>query len=480
MGPVIPFEPNLYLRWRMARLPGNALGEKTDQAPSEALLQQLWLYQRFIRERLQTPDGREVRVLHPGFWNQEAGPDFRRAIIQLGGEKPVIGDIEIDLLPGGWEQHRHHENPAYRKIVLHVTWEPGAPRHEIPAISLKHALDAPLEQLAFWLGAETKPPPESLLGQCSGPFRAMDQTAVKAVLRQAAQARLQRKAEQLQARARQHGWEAALWEGLFTALGYKRNVWPMRQLSELSGRLRGQAASPLLLQSRLFGLAGLLPAQAPRNSPAEPYLRQLWETWWREAEEFRDSVLPPEIWQFGGIRPANHPQRRLALASHWLVQGGLPARIEGWMDRQIESPDLLNSLEKLLQTPEDPFWSFHWTLKSKPFAQPHPLLGRQRVTDLAINVVLPWLYVRALAGRNESLARKVEGRYFLWPAGEDNAILKLARQRLFGGAKANYLKTAAEQQGVLQIVRDFCDYSNAACENCAFPDLLRAAAAARK
>jgi len=37
------------------------------------------------------------------------------------------------------------------------------------------------------------------------------------------------------------------------------------------------------------------------------------------------------------------------------------------------------------------------------------------------------------------------------------------------------IKTAAHQQGMIQIVRDFCDHSNAACEHCRFPELVRAA-----
>jgi Ni,Fe-hydrogenase III component G len=30
-------------------------------------------------------------------------------------------------------------------------------------------------------------------------------------------------------------------------------------------------------------------------------------------------ILPRPAWKFHGLRPANHPQRRLALAAHWLA-----------------------------------------------------------------------------------------------------------------------------------------------------------------
>ncbi len=237
------------------------------------------------------------------------------------------------------------------------------------------------------------------------------------------------------------------------------------------------AESTLTLQARLLGTAGLLPAQLPATDSGA-YLRRVWHVWWREADSFSEYRLPPELWTLGGIRPANHPQRRLAAAAHWALRPYLLAQLDGWLERKIESPDLVCSMTEILQVPHDDFWSYRWTLKSAPFREPQPLLGEQRITDLAMNAVLPWLYVRALAGRNERLAQTAEARYFLWPNGEDNAVLKLARQRLFGGVPARFLKTAAQQQGLMQIVRDFCDHSDAACQQCQFPEFISAAAAA--
>ena len=104
--------------------------------------------------------------------------------------------------------------------------------------------------------------------------------------------------------------------------------------------------------------------------------------------------------------------------------------------------------------------------------KPQPLLGVARVTDLAVNVVLPWLWIRAQEGGNEQILREVERRFFAWPTAEDNSSLKLARQRLLGTASAKILKGAAHQQGLMQIVRDFCEHSNAICADCQFPDLV--------
>ena len=64
--------------------------------------------------------------------------------------------------------------------------------------------------------------------------------------------------------------------------------------------------------------------------------------------------------------------------------------------------------------------------------RPQPLLGATRVTDLAVNVILPWFWMRAEAGRNEPLRKMAEERYRAWPAAQDNAPLRLARRRLLG------------------------------------------------
>jgi hypothetical protein len=166
----------------------------------------------------------------------------------------------------------------------------------------------------------------------------------------------------------------------------------------------------------------------------------------------------------------------LALAAQWASDGEIISRLEQWLLAEISLEQLETSLAKSLEVQPNEFWSRHWTFRSKPTKSAQPLLGASRATDLAINVILPWLWVRALAGRNQKLQAEAERRYLAWPAAQDNSVLKLARERLFSGRAKT--KTAAHQQGLIQIVRDFCDHSNSACDQCRYPDLIRAAAAA--
>jgi hypothetical protein len=466
---------SFYARWRVQCGVVPVLRED-HESPPERLLQAIWQHQRLLRGQLETLDGQILRVLHPGFVSAEGGPDFRGAVVQFGDAPPRAGDVEVDIHPGNWRAHGHDRNPAFQKVILHVIWDgdrpvAGAP----PCLKLRQVLDAPVGELSFWLSAESALSlPENLRGQCCAPLRELAPEKLAELLRDAAQIRFRGKAAHLQARARQAGWEQALWEGIFRALGYKHNTWPMHCLAEHRANWFSPQIMPLALQARLFGVSGLLPAELSRaQASADGYLRRIWDQWWREREEFADCTLPRSVWRFHGQRPANHPQRRLALAAHWLASGSLAGKIERWCATGVPDKDLSDSLLEVLQIERDDFWSWHWTMRSARLKKPQPLLGAARAADLAVNVILPWLWVRAAEGKSESVQHVIERRFQVWPPAEDNAVLRLARQRLLGGATRRALRNAVEQQGLIQIVRDFCDHSNAVCQDCHFPEMVR-------
>ena len=488
---VTPRAENFYATWRRQCRAVNELRDG-QAAPPEKLLQAIWQHQRLKRDQLKTADGKNLRVLHPGFISTEGGPDFRGAVLQWGEEKPVSGDVEIDLIPPNWHAHGHDRNPAFHNVILHVVWTEGQnpkSRAIIPPVTLplQNVLDAPLAKLALALENEASLP-AALRGQCASPLRELPAPQLEEILHAAAKVRFQNKAAALLARAKQSGWEQALWENLFRGIGYKNNIWPMHTLAETKSRWMRGVDTTFEIQTRLLGVSGLLPADLPRpDKGSDSFLRRAWDLWWRDRDEFESCILPREIWKFHGLRPANHPQRRLALAAHWLAAENLVSNIEAWSAAKIpaiqpadpqENPAthsgaLVDSFHKIFQVEYDEYWSWHWTFKSARLVKPLPLLGAARSTDLAVNVVLPWLWVRAKEGGNEKFQLEMERRFFAWPAAEDNSVLKLARQRLLGTAGAKSLSGAARQQGLMQIVRDFCEHSNAICADCRFPELVQ-------
>jgi len=453
-----------------------ALQEGSDFPPPEALLQAVWQHQRLLRDQLVTQDGQRLHVLHPGFLNVEAGPDFREAVIRVGDQAPVSGDVEIDPQPGDWVTHGHGNNPAYKNVVLHIVWDG---RKTIgtgkPVAAIRGKLDSPLWELNELLSGESANVlPEHLRGKCSAPLSTLSRDQLMDVLREAAHGRWLLRVQQFRARARQAGWEQALWEGIFRALGYKQNQWPMQTLAESRAQWLHHTGDTLVCQSQLLGLGGLL-VEDPGllKGSAGSYLRNVWDHWWRERDGLEGITLPRIAWRMNNLRPANHPQRRLALAAHWLKTADFIGRLEHWLAASIEDADLEKSLHEILAVKHDEFWSWHYTFRSARQTRAQPLIGPPRITDLAVNVILPWLWTRARESGNQHFQDVAEHRFLAWGPSEDNSLLRLARQRLLGGSVMKKIPGAAAQQGLIQIVKSFCHHSNAVCEGCEFPRLLR-------
>lgn len=448
-------------------------GLRDEARPPEHWLQHIWRHQRVLRDGLLLTDDRALRILHPGFWNRGPGPDFRGAIVRLDDGPPIQGDVEIDVDASGWSVHGHDRNPAYRAVVLHVVWERPTGGSPVPTWTMQDGLEAPLRDLVPWLEGEAPGLiPANVRGGCCAPLRRLGTAGLEALLLQAARHRLDRKAGEFIHRARHRGWEGALWEGLVSALGYRHNTWPLRCLAEWASPERDRM-DLLGAQACLFGLSGLLPAQP--EGPNAGHLRAMWDRWWREAGRWPLGGLPRDAWRLAGLRPANHPERRVALAGHWLAAGPRGGALVEAILNAADTATASANVARVLQPSGDAFWETHWTLRSGA-TRPSPLLGGPRLVDLVVNVVLPWLWARALAVADPAhdVRALVWRRFLEWPPGEDNAVLKMARLRLLGGEKRPLPRTAAIQQGFLQVAADFCDASNALCEGCGFPALVEA------
>src|SRR6478736_1400144 len=101
----------LYAVWRAQHWAAHLLAERPDGYPlSEHLLQLIWQHQRLRPAALATADGQPIRVMHPGFWSHEPGPDFRGAVVQFGESLAQHGDVEVDLASRGWRDHGHDQN----------------------------------------------------------------------------------------------------------------------------------------------------------------------------------------------------------------------------------------------------------------------------------------------------------------------------------------------------------------------------------
>ncbi|MDR2850101.1 MAG: DUF2851 family protein, partial [Verrucomicrobiota bacterium] len=100
---------------------------------TERHLQCLWYDAKLRPAAFPAPGGETVTVLDPGEWNLEAGPDFLNATLLVQpGARQLRGDIEVHVHPADWDAHAHAADPAYARVIAHVTWYAGPPPRTLP------------------------------------------------------------------------------------------------------------------------------------------------------------------------------------------------------------------------------------------------------------------------------------------------------------------------------------------------------------
>lgn len=444
---------------------------------TERHLQAVWFDPRWRPATLTSSRGETIEVESPGNWNLEAGPDFIGAALRVGPEKRrITGDVEVHIFPAGWRQHGHRDDRRYRHVCLHLTYFEGhLPDEEFPAGALQAALRPVLKSdatFAFehvdvttypYAGRADVPPCRTVLSRWPIEQRAQ-------LLAAAGHERMRRKAERFAGAIAERGVDQVLYESLMTALGYQHNKEPFCRLASLlpvetlRSLSNGDATRAFAL---LAGVSGLLPQdlQPSWDDETRRYVRALWDVWWKE----RDRMAPPMAradWRLQGIRPLNHPLRRLAGAAHMFTgpRDGLRL-MDGWCD---QAPAQLTArMKQSFDLPRGTYWSFRASLGGKKSPKPVALLGDDRIDAMALNVVIP---LAAACGHASSrVVALLDG---LKPEGA-NQIIKQTAFYLFGpDHPAALFKNATRRQGLQQVFHDYCLGDRSRCAKCPFPGLL--------
>ena len=94
----------------------------------EKLMQYVWQHRLYDVADMATVDGRRVRVIDPGRLNEDAGPDFFNAKVEIDGHM-WAGNVEMHVRASDWGRHGHNTDPAYDSVVLHAVERDDAPVH---------------------------------------------------------------------------------------------------------------------------------------------------------------------------------------------------------------------------------------------------------------------------------------------------------------------------------------------------------------
>ena len=373
--------------------------------------------------RWPTTDGREAEIVHFGEWNREAGPDFKGAKIRLDSSSEQVGDLEVDMDARDWERHGHATNPAFSGVRLQLFVHSSG-----PAAFARTSDHRAVAQAMLTVG---NPAPTIL----RHPPGAVDAASALCMIEEAADFRLRAKQSAHARAVSLHGADTALFHAIASGLGYKNNSIPFLLVAQRTG-LRDAARTEG--EARLFGLSGFLESRTfdSVDDATRGYLKPLWDSWWAERDSMERLVLPAAAWKLSGLRPSNHPHRRMGALAATAAQF---SRL-----RKMIREGGPCGFEEFFRSLAHPYWSRHWNLSASRLDSELALVGSDRVTDLLVNAFLPSL----TAERARAEMHKLPGPA---PAGR----IRRACEWLTGSADPHLMRSARHQQGLLQLFADF-------------------------
>lgn len=444
----------------------------------ETFVQKLWNEQRFFDTNMESIDRRAIRVLKPGVWNHNEGPDFMHAEIEIDG-KLHVGDVEIHVQSSEWYAHKHHLNSRYNRVILHAVYFDNDINLRI---RLQNNKRVPTLELLKWVAVDTGDlyanTQDSTISDelCRITGKQLNIEVLKGVFESLGRERFLEKVESLRLLRTRLDFEQLLYEGLMEALGYEHNSKALRELAQHVPFADLNQKSEQEIQAILFGVAGLLPSQREKPLPLEvtdnPSVVAL-EALWRASEY---AELPPRMtearWRFTG-RPFNHPTRRIAAISQLIhrSQGSLMMYFLPTCEK-VASADtrrLLRTIERelraLLTLEPVGYWKEHSNFGTGG-TRNAGLIGEARAIDIIVNKILPVAYIWAIEADSQKLQEGILRLYSVGSKSAGNQIIRKIDKQIFTEAQQMRLlkPTAKIEQGIIRLHKNYC--ADRLCDLC--------------
>ncbi len=413
---------------------------------SEKLLQFIWQFRRYNLQGLQTDDGQDLVIIHPGKVNTHQGPDFSEAKIKIDNTT-WIGNVEIHLKSSHWHSHAHTNDVHYNNIILHVVWENDTPIYDksgnaIPTLVLQHLVSKIMMTHYQKLMEQKHDIP---CGECLPALSDLSWLAWKE--RMAAE-RLTAKATICIAyfnQAQQH-WEDTCWWFIARSFGMKTNALPFEQMARtLPVTLLYKHKNQLhQLEALLMGQCRLL-----EGNFTDDYAVMLQKEYRFLAIKYGlKPIAKPAL--FLRMRPANFPTIRLAQLAALIHQSvHLFSKI-----KDAENP---TAIEKLLNVSANDYWHYHYKFdEATPFKE--KTTGHQLLEHIIINAAAPLLYAYGMYQSDDHYKQKAM-QWLLQTKPEVNTITKQ------WAAKKISIKNALESQALIHLFNQYCHEKK--CLSCA-------------
>ena len=400
----------------------------------EILLHYIWQHCLWAGFPQTTTDGRPVEILSVGQHNIDAGPDFANVHLRIG-EQEWYGNLEIHLTSSDWYTHKHHLNPAYDSIILHVVRKAdkkiyNSRGEELPQCELQYAEDH--DYLTELIHAAQRMDSAEGVIECGKKLLSEPDLLTEGWRRVLLRKRLECKRQSIMRLLDiTHGsWEQAFYITLAHNFGFHTNGIPFETLAIHTplSCLQKHRNSLFQLTAILLGQSGLLTAERAQTDEE----RRLLKEYLFLQKKFSLQPISSTMWKYARMRPQTFPEVRIRQFAQLLYQS------EFLFSRLIEAASVDDCTR--LFTLEAP-----------------PALGKSSMDILLINSVIPYKYAYAIYHHDLQAA---EQAYLLMEqiAPENNRIIR--QWQLLGQQVHN----AADTQALLHLYQNYCQPHN--CINC--------------
>jgi hypothetical protein len=351
----------------------------------EEFLHYLWKYGLYDQDRLFDNEKNKIIVLDPGEYNHDSGPDFFNARILVAGTI-WAGNVEIHTKSSHFDNHGHHNDPAFNNVILHVVADNdkrvfNSKGEEI--LTAKISFDLSLYERYTCLVNNP------YIIACQEDIKGIDKILMRHWLNSLVIERFQTKTASILKILSETGnnWEETFYRVLARYFGFRVNTEPFEMLATaLPFRIiRKHSDNIFQIEALLFGTAGLLEAGLFKEALSDEYYRNLLKEYSVLSVKYSIRPLHGWLWKFSRLRPPNFPTVRLSqLAAMLSVAGGVFSKV-------LEATDI-KQIKELFEVSASSYWDNHFVFGKKSRSVIKNT-GSQAVDILLINAVIPMIFV---------------------------------------------------------------------------------------
>lgn len=403
---------------------------------NEKLLQFIWKFALFQTAGLKLKDGRALTIVNRGQLNRDAGPDFSNAKIRI--QNTIwAGNIELHMKESDWLKHKHHLDPAYQHIILHVVYtadlqkDPG----NFPVLELRPYISAALTDNYHALMNA------SAAVACAGRLPDIPDLVwhswQQRMLLEKWELKFRRWQELLD--TVQGSWLQLFYQVFTRNFGAKVNDDAFERLARITplSVLARHKNNLTHIEALLFGQAGMIPLQ-----PEHPYEIELSIHYAFFRQKYGLEPMEARQWKYMRMRPAGFPSIRIAQLAMIIYKNEQ-------LFATLLKVEQLADIGHLFALGVSAYWETHYTFQNESGANKQKLLGDKMQSLIWINTIVPLQYFYQL--NQEGTDRLAEAIVQLQQCDrEDNAVIRTWHKC---GIKP---QNAFDTQALLHLFRQYC------------------------